>query len=103
MEAALDIEAPSESVIRQLADIERLAEWVPKFRATMKVRRAGWRSFGGAVPTRKISSPAMARDKRSRERRPASWTTVSVMERPSALEGNLADLDAALNRSTRFF
>lgn len=47
MEAALDIEAPSESVIRQLADIERLAEWVPEFRATMQVRRAGWRSFGG--------------------------------------------------------
>ena len=38
MEAALDIEAPSESVIRQLADIERLAEWVPKFRASMQVR-----------------------------------------------------------------
>ena len=38
MEAALDIEAPSESVIRQLADIERLAEWVSKFRASMQVR-----------------------------------------------------------------
>lgn len=50
MEAALDIEAPSESVIRQLADIERLAKWVPKFRATMQVRRAGWRSFGRGCP-----------------------------------------------------
>ena len=50
MEAALDIEAPSESVIRQLADIERLAEWVPEFRATMQVRRAGWRSFGRSCP-----------------------------------------------------
>ena len=38
MEAALDIKAPSESVIRQLADIERLTEWVPEFRATMQVR-----------------------------------------------------------------
>ena len=38
MEAAMDIEAPSESVIRQLADIERLAEWVSKFRASMQVR-----------------------------------------------------------------
>jgi hypothetical protein len=50
MEAALDIEAPSESVIRQLADIERLAEWVLEFRATMQVRRAGWRSFGRGCP-----------------------------------------------------
>ena len=38
MEAALDIEAPSVSVIRQLADIERLTKWVPEFRATMQVR-----------------------------------------------------------------
>ena len=50
MEAALDIEAPSESVIRQLADIERLTEWVPEFRATMRVGRAGWRSFGRSCP-----------------------------------------------------
>ena len=38
MEAALDIKAPSESVIRQLADIERLTKWVPEFRASMQVR-----------------------------------------------------------------
>jgi len=50
MDAALDIEAPSERVIRQLADIERLAEWVLEFRATMQVRRAGWRSFGMGCP-----------------------------------------------------
>jgi hypothetical protein len=37
MVAALDIEAPSVSVIRQLADIERLTKWVPEYRATMQV------------------------------------------------------------------
>ncbi len=50
MEAAVDIEAPSESLIRQLVDIERLAKWVLEFRATMQVRRAGWRSFGMGCP-----------------------------------------------------
>lgn len=50
MEAALDIEAPSERVIRQLADIERLAEWVLEFGATMQVGRTGWRSIGRGCP-----------------------------------------------------
>ena len=50
MEAAMDIEAPSESVIRQLVDIERLAKWVLEFGATMQLRRAGWRSIGMSCP-----------------------------------------------------
>jgi uncharacterized protein YndB with AHSA1/START domain len=50
MEAAMDIEAPSESVIRQLVDIERLAKWVLEFGATMQLRRAGWRSIGRSCP-----------------------------------------------------
>ena len=50
MEAAMDIEAPSESVIRQLVDIERLAKWVLEFGATMQLRRAGWRSIGRRCP-----------------------------------------------------
>ena len=50
MEAAMDIEAPSVSVIRQLVDIERLAKWVLEFGATMQLRRAGWRSIGRSCP-----------------------------------------------------
>ena len=46
----MDIEAPSESVIRQLVDIERLAKWVLEFGATMQLRRAGWRSIGRSCP-----------------------------------------------------
>ena len=42
----MDIEAPSESVIRQLVDIERLAKWVLEFGATMQLLRAVWRSIG---------------------------------------------------------
>jgi hypothetical protein len=44
----VEIEVPSGQVFRELADIERLAEWAPEFCTALRVGRTGWRILGPA-------------------------------------------------------